>query len=46
MAIVKFFRENGADLAMRTVNFTNNAVEIAMKNDHVDILKQLVHQEE
>ena len=46
MAIVKFYRENGADLAMRTVAFKNNAVEIAMKNDHVNILKQLVHQEE
>ena len=46
MAIVKFFRENGASLVMRTVTFKNNAVELAMKNDHTDILKQLVHQEE
>ena len=46
MAIVKFFRENGANLVMRTINLKNNAVELAIKNDHIDILKQLVHQEE
>ena len=46
MAIVKFFRENGANLVMRTINLKNNAVELAMKNDHIEIFKQLVHQEE
>ena len=46
MAIVKYFRENGANIFMRTVFFKNNAVELAMKNDHIEILKQLVHQEE
>ena len=45
-AIVKFFKGNGANLVIRTVNFKNNAVELAMKHNHLNILKQLIHQEE
>ena len=44
MAIVKFCRENGANLVMRTVNFRNNSLELAMKHNHIDMLKQLIHQ--
>ena len=40
--ILKFCLDNGANLAMRTVYKRNNALELAMKDNHVDILKQLI----
>ena len=46
MTIVKFFREHGANLVMRTVTLKNNAFELAMKYSNSNILKQLVHQKE
>ena len=45
-AIVKFFKGNGANFVIRTVNLKNNAVELAMKHDNTEILKQLLYQEE
>ena len=40
--ILKFCLDNGANLAMRTVYKSLNALELAMKENHIDILKQLI----
>ena len=40
--ILKFCLDNGANLTMRTLYKRNNALELAMKDNHVDILKQLI----
>ena len=35
--------DNGANLALRTVNFRNNSLELAMKHNRTDMLKQLFY---
>ena len=39
-----YFLDNGANLDVRTANFRNNSFELAMKHNHTDMLKQLIHQ--
>ena len=46
MTIVKFLKENGTNLVIRTVNFKDNAEELAIKRNNLKILKQLVYPEE
>ena len=42
--IIKIFKENGANLAIKTLNYNFNSFELAMEYNSIDILKQLLHQ--
>ena len=48
--MVKLFMENGADFKIRTrslqVQHKNDSFELAMKEDQMNILKQLLHYSE
>ena len=38
-----YFLDNGANIALRTVKFRNNSLELAMKHNRTDMLKQLIY---
>ena len=43
LEIVNFLMENGADLKIRTKNSKNNAIELALKEGEINIVKKLIY---
>ena len=43
LEIIDFLMENGADLKIRTKNSKNNAIELALKEDEINIVKKLIY---
>ena len=41
--MVTYLIENGADLKLRTKNFRNNSIELALKDNIINILKKLIY---
>ena len=42
--IIKFFKDKGANLSIRDLRFNYNSFELAIKDNRVDVLKQLLFQ--
>ena len=43
LEIVNFLMKNGADLKIRTKNSKNNAIELALKEGEMNIVKKLIY---
>ena len=43
LEIVDFLIENGADLKIRTKNSKNNAIELALKEGGINIVKKFIY---
>ena len=43
LEVIHFLMDNGADLKIRTKQFKNNAIELALKGGEINIVKKLIY---
>ena len=43
LEVINFLMDNGADLKIRTKHFKNDAIELALKEGEINIVKKLIY---